>query len=98
MGVFFIDTAQGTVATQRQLIEAGISEAGDLPPRPWLRVPGTGDATTMWYAVMRKSERGIFIGTLVIRHSPHHALLLESGWEEIPVAAIGVSPAGRPLG
>ena len=45
----------------------------------------------MWYAVMRKSERGIFIGTLVIRHSPHHALLLESGWEEIPVAEIGVA-------
>jgi len=64
--------------------------AGDLPPRPWLRIQGTGDATTMWYAVMRKRERGIFIGTLVIRHSPHHALLLESGWEEIPVPKIGV--------
>ena len=50
----------------------------------------------MWYAVMRKQERGIFIGTLVIRHSPHHALLLESGWEEIPVGQIGLqrsSPA-----
>jgi len=64
--------------------------AGDLPPRPWLRIQGTGDATTMWYAVMRKRERGIFIGTLVFRHSPHHALLLESGWEEIPVPEIGV--------
>ncbi len=91
MGVFFIDTAQGTVATQRQLIGAGVVEAGDLPPRPWLRIQGTGDATTMWYAVMRKRERGIFIGTLVIRHSPHHALLLESGWEEIPVPDIGVN-------
>jgi len=90
MGVFFIDTAQGTVATQRQLIGAGVVEAGDLPPRPWLRIQGTGDATTMWYAVMRKRERGVFIGTLVIRHSPHHALLLESGWEEIPVAQIGL--------
>ena len=64
--------------------------AGDLPPRPWLRIQGTGDATTMWYAVMRKRERGIFIGTLVFRHSPHHGLLLESGWEEIPVPEIGV--------
>jgi hypothetical protein len=89
MGVFFIDTAQGTVATQHQLIAAGVVSAGDLPPRPWLRIQGTGDATTMWYAVMRKRERGIFIGTLVIRHSPHHALLLESGWEEIAVADIG---------
>lgn len=91
MGVFFIDTAQGTVATQRQLIGAGVVEAGDLPPRPWLRIQGTGDATTMWYAVMRKRERGVFIGTLVIRHSPHHALLLESGWEEIAVPDIGVN-------
>ncbi len=91
MGVFFIDTAQGTVATQHQLIAAGVAEAGDLPPRPWLRIQGTGDATTMWYAVMRKRERGIFIGTLVIRHSPHHALLLGSGWEEIPVPDIGVN-------
>jgi hypothetical protein len=90
MGVFFVDTAQGTVATQRQLIDAGIASPQDGPPRPWLRIQGTGDATTMWYAVMRKRERGVFIGTLVIRHSPHHALLLESGWEEIPVAQIGV--------
>ena len=90
MGVFFIDTDRGAVATLHQLIEAGVTEAGDLPPRPWLRIRATGDATTMWYAVMRKRERGVFIGTLVFRHSPHHALLLESGWEEIPVAEIGV--------
>ena len=91
MGVFFIDTDRGTVATQHQLIAAGVMEAGDLPPRPWLRIQGTGDATTMWYAVMRKHERGIFLGTLVMRHSTHHELLLEQGWEEIPVDEIGVS-------
>ena len=90
MGVFFIDTDRGTVATQHQLIAAGVTEGSDPPPRPWLRIQGTGDATTMWYAVMRKRERGVFIGTLVIRHSPHHALLLESGWEEIPVPEIGL--------
>ena len=89
MGVFFIDTAQGTVATQHQLIAAGITDAAQPPPRPWLRVQGTGDASTMWYAVMRKRERGIFIGTLVLRHSPHHALLLGQGWEEVAVDAIG---------
>jgi hypothetical protein len=89
MGVFFIDTDQGTVATQHQLIEAGI--AGDVqpPPRPWLRIQGTGDASTMWYAVMRKRERGVFIGTLVLRHSPHHALLSQQGWEDVAVDAIG---------
>ncbi len=90
MGLFFIDTSRGQVATQRQLIAAGIADTDGIAPRPWLRIQGTGDATTMWYAVMRKRERGIFIGTLVIRHSPHHALLLESGWEEIPVPEIGV--------
>jgi hypothetical protein len=88
MGVFFIDTAQGTVATQHQLIEAGIADAIQPPPRPWLRIQGTGDASTMWYAVMRKRERGIFIGTLVLRHSPHHALLSQQGWEEVAVDAI----------
>ncbi|MDP2711237.1 MAG: hypothetical protein Q8O56_08455 [Solirubrobacteraceae bacterium] len=90
MGVFFIDTDQGTVATQHQLIAAGVASTVDGPPRPWLRIQGTSDATTMWYAIMRKRERGVYIGTLVIRHSPHHALLVQSGWEEIPVARIGV--------
>jgi len=90
MGVFFIDTAQGTVATQHQLVAAGVAPSGGLPPRPWLCVQGTDDASTMWYAVMRKREREVFIGTLVLRHSPHHALLMQSGWEEIPPAGIGV--------
>jgi len=90
MGAFFIDTAQGTVATQRQLIDAGIAGDREPPPRPWLRIQGTGDASTMWYAVMRKRERGIFIGTLVLRHAPHHALLLGQGWEEVAVDAIGL--------
>ena len=89
MGVFFIDTDQGTVATQRQLIDAGVATPVEPPPRPWLRIQGTGDASTMWYAVMRKRERGIFIGTLVLRHSPHYTLLGEQGWEEIPPDRIG---------
>ncbi|MDQ3629937.1 MAG: hypothetical protein M3417_01415 [Actinomycetota bacterium] len=88
MALFFIDTGSGHVATQHQLVGAGLSPADGLPPRPWLRIQGTGDATTMWYAVMRKRERGIFIGTLVFRHSPHHSLLLAQGWEEIPVSEI----------
>ena len=91
MAVFFIDTAGGTVATQHQLIAAGVMEGSELPPRPWLRIQGTGDATTMWYAVMRKHERGIFLGTLVMRYSAHHALLLEQGWEEVAPSDVGVS-------
>ena len=60
------------------------------PPRPWHRVQGSGDASTMWYAVLRKQERGVFIGTLVLRHGDHHASLLQRGWQEVPVAEIGV--------
>lgn len=88
MALFFIDTATGQVATQHQLVAAGIAPEDGLPPRPWFRIQGTGDATTMWYAVLRRQEKGIFIGSLVFRHSPHHSLLLERGWQEIAVEEI----------
>jgi hypothetical protein len=90
MAAFFIDTGTGQVATQRQLIDAGIAPEDRPPGRPWHRVQGTGDASTMWYAVLRRETRGIFIGALTLRHGPHHASLLEQGWEEVPVEAIGV--------
>ncbi len=77
------------MATQHQLIAAGVVTGSELPPRPWLRIQGTSDASTMWYAVMRKRERGVFIGTLVLRHSPHHALLAQQGWEEVAPDRIG---------
>ncbi len=70
-------------------MQAGIAPAAGIPPRPWLRIQGTGDASTMWYAVMRKRERGVFIGTLCIRHTGRQTLLEERGWEEVPVAEIG---------
>jgi hypothetical protein len=92
MAKFFIDTDRGQVATQRQLIEAGIATPDGEAPRPWLRIQGTDDATMMWHAVLRRQERGIFIGTLVFRHSPHHASLLERGWEEVPVEQIAPGP------
>ena len=60
------------------------------PPRPWFAIRGSGDATTMWFAVLRKRERGVFIGTLAMHHSDHLAALLESGWDEVPIAEIGV--------
>ncbi len=88
MALFFIDTDTGQVATQRQLREAGIAPDDGIPPRPWLRVQGTGDASTMWYAVLRKRERGVYIGTLVLRHQDHHASLLQRGWEEVAVEEI----------
>jgi hypothetical protein len=89
--LFFIDTESGQIATQHQLIDAGVARADAPPPPPWLRIQGTRDATMMWYAVMRKQERGVYIGTLVFRHQPHHTLLLERGWEEVPVEQIGVT-------
>jgi hypothetical protein len=93
VGLFFIDTDNGQVATQRQLVEAGMTGVDGLPARPWHRIQGSGDASTMWYAVLRRRERGVFIGTLVLRHSDHHALLLERGWEEVPVERIA-APSG----
>jgi hypothetical protein len=93
MAAFFIDTDTGQVATQRQLIDAGIATEAELPGRPWHRIQGTGDASTMWYAVLRKKTRGIFIGALTLRHGAHHASLLAQGWEEVPIASIG-TPGG----
>jgi hypothetical protein len=93
MAVFFIDTSSGRVATGRQLFEAGVSDGIDPPPRPWHRIQGTNDATTMWYAVLRRREKDVYIGTLVLRHTDHYASLLEGEWEEVPVDEI--APARR---
>ena len=96
MAVFFIDTDTGQVATRRQLIEAGLATEVDPPERPWHQIQGTDDATTLWYAVLRKRTRGVYIGALAIRHSDHHASLLQSGWEEISVDELRAGPSGGP--
>ncbi len=88
MAIFFIDTDTGQIATQRQLVEAGVVPADEDPKRPWFRIQGTSDATTMWYAVMRKRTKGVFIGSLCLRHTDHHTLLLQQGWQEVDVAEI----------
>jgi|SRR5450755_1798749 hypothetical protein len=92
MGIFFIDTATGQVATLRQLGDAGVIDAGAMPERPWHRIQGPSDASTLWYAVLRKKvgrNEDTFIGALAIRHQPHHASLLERGWEDVPIDQIG---------
>ena len=43
----------------------------------------------MWYAVLRKRVRGVFIGTLCIRHTGRQASLEAEGWQEVRVADIG---------
>ena len=88
MAVFFIETSSGQIATHRQLVESGIADGINPPPRPWHKIQGTGDASTMWYAVLRRQEKGVYIGTLVLRHSDHYASLLERGWTEVPVEEI----------
>ncbi len=82
------------MATRRQLVDAGLAGGRADPPRPWLRIQGSSDATTMWYAVLRRRERGIFIGSLAFRHGDHHASLLARGWEEVPIAEIAVEDPG----
>jgi hypothetical protein len=95
--VFFIETQAGRVATQRQLAEAGLVDESNRPVAPWHPIRGPHDASTLWYAVMRKRTRGIFIGTLCIRHTERQASLEEDGWEEVVVADIGPDrdPASR---
>jgi hypothetical protein len=84
VSAFFIDTTTGQVATLRQLVTAGVTTSDVVPPRPWHPVRGDRDASTLWYAVMRKQVKGVYIGTLTIRHQDHHASLLNEGWQEVP--------------
>ena len=78
------------MATRGQLAEAGLVDELEQPLRPWHRIQGPDDASTMWYTVLRKRERGVFIGTLCCRHADRKNLLEERGWEEIPIPEIGV--------
>jgi len=89
VGLFFVNTRDGRVATRTQLAEAGLVDEFEQPTRPWHRIQGPDDASTMWYTVLRKRERGVFIGTLCIRHTDRKTLLEASGWEEVPIAEIG---------
>ncbi|CAB4881927.1 MAG: hypothetical protein F2799_07635 [Actinobacteria bacterium] len=91
MGLFFIDTSTGHVATFGQLREAGIDE----PEMPWMKINASIDATTLWHTVLVKEERGIFIGTLTLRHGDHHSLLLDQGWQEIAPEMVGSSLPGH---
>jgi hypothetical protein len=77
------------VATQGQLAEARLVDEHERPAPPWHQIQGPSDASTMWYAVMRKRERGVFIGTLCFRHPSRMDLLEQRGWEEVPVERIG---------
>jgi hypothetical protein len=90
VGSFFVNTEDGRVATGRQLAAAELVDDSARPLSPWHPIQGPSDASTMWYSVLRKRERGVFIGTLCIRHTGRQTLLEQQGWEEIPVAQIGI--------
>ena len=60
------------------------------PVKPWHPIQGPRDASTMWYAVLRKEMRGVFIGTQCIRHTERQPYLEQQGWEEVPVSEIRV--------
>ena len=90
MSVFFVTTQDGRVATRTQLAEAGLVDDEEKPVKPWHPIQGPSDASTMWYAVLRKQMRGVFIGTLCIRHTERQPYLERQGWEEVPVGEIRV--------
>lgn len=89
MSVFFVNTQDGRVATRTQLVDAGHADEYGKPLAPWHPIQGPGEESTLWYAVLRRRERGVFIGTLCIRHSDRHASLIAAGWDDIPVDDIG---------
>ncbi|HYP47456.1 MAG TPA: hypothetical protein VEQ61_02350 [Thermoleophilaceae bacterium] len=89
MGAFFVNTGDGRVATKRQLADAGLVDGHDAPVAPWHPIQGPSDASTMWYSVLRKQERGVFIGTLCLRHTGRQASLEQRGWSEVPIERIG---------
>jgi hypothetical protein len=96
MSSFFVNYEDGRVATYDQLDQAGLvrRDRQREAVKPWHPIRGPRDASTMWYSVLRKRERGIFIGTLCFRHTPRKASLEAAGWQEVPIGEIGVGDGG----
>jgi hypothetical protein len=96
MGMFYIDTREGHFATHEQLREHDLLDVSGRPQRPWHRIQAGSDASTLWYALMRKHTRGIWLGALVMRSSDHYGKLLGEGWGEVPPERTGESLRGAP--
>lgn len=84
------------MATGRQLRAAGLTAEDGGLELPWYRIQAPSDTSTMWYAVLRKRTRGIFIGAVAFRHGGQYPSLLERGWEEVPIEEIGRSLPTEP--
>jgi hypothetical protein len=89
--MFYIDTTEGGFATHSQLHAHGLIDEGGHARAPWHRIQATSDASTLWYALLRKRSHGIWLGALAMRGAAHHAKLLDEGWEEVPPERTGVS-------
>jgi hypothetical protein len=96
MGMFYIDTGTGEFATHSQLQAHGLLDKGTRAKPPWHRIQATSDASTLWYALMRKRSHGIWLGALTMRSSDHYAKLLDEGWEEVPPEQTGASLGDGP--
>jgi hypothetical protein len=90
---FFVNTQDGRVATRNQLEEADLTRDDGVPVGPWHHIQGPSDASTMWYSLLRKQVKGVFIGTMCIRHVGREALLESDGWEAVALESIGVQSA-----
>ena len=95
MGMFYIDTQAGEFATHEQLRTHGLLDRNGHARPPWHRIQATSDASTLWYSLMRKQTRGIWVGALVMRSADHYATLQREGWEEVPPERVGASLAGE---
>ena len=95
MGMFYIDTSAGAFATHEQLRTHGLLDRDGHSEPPWHRIQATSDASTLWYALLRKHTRGIWLGAVVMRSADHYAKLLGEDWEEVPAARVGASLDGR---
>lgn len=82
------------MATRGQLEDAHLEDDGGVPLSPWHPIQGPSDASTMWYSLLRKQVKGIFIGTMCIRHVGREALLTRQGWSVVEVESIGVDAPG----
>ena len=89
MFVFWVNTEDGRIATYDQLDKAGLIH-DEKPVLPWYAIQGPSDASTMWYSVLLRKTKGVYIGTLCFRHTPRQASLEQAGWQEVPVEEIGV--------
>ncbi|MEA2478759.1 MAG: hypothetical protein QOJ07_681 [Thermoleophilaceae bacterium] len=96
MGAFYIDTSSGDFATHDQLRRHDLLDRDGRAQPPWHQIQATGDASTLWYALLRKHTRGIWVGALVMRTSDHRQKLLGEGWEEVPPERAGASLGDGP--